>query len=112
VKTGRLRLTDLVRMLSQTPARVFGLWPSKGGIAPGFDADLVLFDPRPERMLAASELHSRAGFSPYEGLPVTGRVVRTILRGQTIYEDGEIVGRPGQGEFQWCKPMQWESLAL
>lgn len=107
VKAGRLRLTDLVRLLSTNPAKIFGLWPRKGSIAPGFDADIVIFDPRPERSLAASELHSRAGFSPYEDLKVTGRVKTTILRGQVIYRDGEVVGRPDFGRFQKCEPFSW-----
>jgi dihydropyrimidinase len=108
VKTGRLRLTDLVRLLSTNPAKIFGLWPRKGDISPGFDADIVLFDPAPERPLSASELHSRAGFSPYEGLRVSGRVMTTILRGQVVYRDGEIVGQPGFGRFQRCEPFTAE----
>ena len=107
VKTGRLRRSDLVRLLSASPAKIFGLWPRKGDIAPGFDADIVLFDPRPERQLSASELHSRAGFSPYEGLTVTGRVATTILRGQIVYRNGDVVGKPGNGRFQPCDPFDF-----
>jgi dihydropyrimidinase len=108
VKTGRLRLTDLVRLLCANPAKIFGLWPRKGDIAPGFDADIALFDPRPERHLSNGELHSRAGFSPYEDMPVSGRVTTTILRGQVVYRDGAIVGQPGFGRFQKCEPFDWE----
>ncbi len=109
VKPGELGLPEVVRLLSANPSKIFGLWPRKGNIAPGFDADIVIFDPRPERSLAASELHSRAGFSPYEGLRVTGRVTTTIVRGEVIYRDGEVVGRPGFGRFQKCEPFNWES---
>lgn len=110
VKAGRLRLIDLVRLLSTNPAKMFGLWPRKGSIAPGFDADLVIFDPRPERSLSASELHSRAGFSPYEGLTVTGRVKATIVRGQIVYRDSEVVGQPSFGRFQKCEPFSWDGV--
>jgi dihydropyrimidinase len=100
----QMTLRQLVRLLSTNPAKIFGLWPRKGDIQPGFDADLVLFDPRPKRVLSAAELHSRAGFSPYEGLTVTGKVHTTICRGQVIYRDGAIVGDRGFGRFLKCKP--------
>jgi dihydropyrimidinase len=111
VKTGRLHLIDLVRLLCANPAKIFGLWPRKGDITPGFHADIVLFDRAPERPLSAGELHSRAGFSPYEGLPVSGRVVTTILRGQVVYRDGEVIGKPDLGQFQKCDPFDWSRLA-
>src|SRR5256886_10280184 len=88
----RIALTDLVRLLCTNPAKIFGLWPRKGDLAPGADADIVLFDPRPERVLSADELHSRAGFSPYEGLPARGRVTTTICGGQGVYRDGDVAG--------------------
>jgi len=100
----RIALTDLVRLLCANPAKIFGLWPRKGDLAPGSDADIVLFDPRPERLLAAAELHSRAGFSPYEGLTVRGRVTTTICRGEVVYRDGHVVGPMGFGEFVPCRP--------
>lgn len=104
VVPGRMQLRDLVRLLCTNPARTFGLWPRKGGLGPGFDADVVLFDPRRQRVLSASDLHSRAGFSPYEGLTVTGLVRTTILRGRVVYRDGTLVGDPGFGQFQPCRP--------
>jgi len=100
----RIGWTDLVRLLCANPAKIFGLWPKKGDLAPGSDADLILFDPRPERVLAAAELHSRAGFSPYEGLTVRGRVRATICRGHVVYRDGEVVGPMGFGDFLRCRP--------
>jgi dihydropyrimidinase len=108
VKTGKLQPPDLARLLSENPAKIFGLWPRKGSLTTGADADLVLFDPRSERALAAAELHSRAGFTPYEGLRVFGRVTTTILRGQVVYRDGQLVGQPGFGRFQRCEPFDWE----
>ena len=103
---------QLVHLLSANPAKIFGLWPRKGDIRPGADADLVLFDPRPTRTLSASELHSRAGFSPYEGLKVTGKVRTTICRGQVVYRDGAVVADPGFGHFLKCAPFDPEAVPL
>jgi dihydropyrimidinase len=108
----RMSRSDLVRLLCTNPAKIFGLWPQKGDLQPGSDADIVLFDPRPERVLSAAELHSRAGFSPYEGLTVTGKVHTTICRGRVIYRDGAIVGRPGFGRFVKCRPFDREMVPL
>jgi dihydropyrimidinase len=107
-----MSLGHLVSILCANPAKIFGLWPRKGDIRPGSDADLVLFDPRPTRRLAASELHSRAGFSPYEGLMVSGKVHTTICRGQVVYRDGAIVGEPGFGRFLKCSPFDPQAVAL
>jgi dihydropyrimidinase len=107
-----MTLRHLVWLLSANPAKIFGLWPRKGDIRPGSDADLVLFDPRPTRTLAASELHSRAGFSPYEGLAVTGKVHTTICRGQVVYRDGTIVGQRGFGRFLKCAPFDSNAVPL
>jgi dihydropyrimidinase len=108
----RISRPDLVRLLCTNPAKIFGLWPQKGDLRPGSDADLVLFDPRPQRVLSAAELHSRAGFSPYEGMTVTGNVHTTICRGQVIYRDGAMVGSPGFGRFVKCGPFDPEMVAL
>ena len=104
VRRRRIGLADLVRLLCSNPAKVFGLWGRKGDIAPGFDGDLVIFDERPERVLSQDELHSKAGFSPYEGLKVQGKVRTTICRGQVVYQDGQVVSEPGHGQFLKCKP--------
>jgi dihydropyrimidinase len=100
----RISRQDLVRLLCTNPAKIFGLWPQKGDLQPGSDADIVLFDPRPTRVLSAAELHSRAGFSPYEGLTVTGKVRTTICRGRVIYRDGAIIGDRDFGRFVKCRP--------
>ena len=99
VAAGRLALPDLVRLLSAGPARIFGLWPRKGRVAPGADADLVLFDPALAGPLRDDELHSAAGFSPFAGLPISGRVRTTLLRGRRIYDRGQVLGEPGLGRF-------------
>jgi dihydropyrimidinase len=107
-----MSLRHLVWLLCANPAKIFGLWPRKGDIRPGSDADLVVFDPRPTRTLSASELHSRAGFSPYEGLAIRGRVRSTIARGQVVYRDGAIVSKPGFGRFLTCAPFDPGAVPL
>ncbi len=103
VAAGRLSLPDLVRLLSGNPARIFGLWPRKGRIAPGADADLVIFDPSLSGPLTDGELHGAAGFSPFTGLELAGRVRTTMLRGRLVYDrgrdPGQVIGDPGRGRF-------------
>ncbi len=104
VQRQRIGLPDLVRLLCTNPAKIFGLFGRKGDLAAGYDGDLVIFDPRPERVLSQRELHSRAGFSPYEGLTVQGKVRTTISRGQVVYDDGQVVGSASHGRFLKCRP--------
>jgi dihydropyrimidinase len=83
----------------ESPARIFGLAPQKGRIEVGADADLVLFDPRRAWTLSASDLHMGADFSPFEGRRVRGAVIRTLVRGRTVWADGECPIEPGWGRF-------------
>ena len=99
VDEGRLTLPQLVTLLSTNLARVWGLWPSKGALLPGSDADMVVYDPRPEGVITAEGLHHLAGYTPYEGLRTRGRVKATISRGSVVYHEGRFVGRKGQGKF-------------
>ena len=99
VTEGRLTFSQLVGLLSANPARVWGLWPRKGALLPGFDADIVVYDPEPEGTISAENLHYLAGYTPYEGLRVQGRVKATISRGQVIYREGRFTGRKGRGQF-------------
>ena len=99
VSEGNLTLPQLAVLLSTNPARVWGLWPRKGALLPGSDADLVIYDPVPEGAVAAENLHQLAGYTPYEGMRVQGRVKATISRGQSVYREGKFVGRKGRGKF-------------
>ena len=99
VGTGRLTPTQLSELLSIHPAKVWGMWPRKGALQPGSDADLVVYDPEPTGQIRAEELHHRAGYSPYEGVEVEGRVKATVSRGEVIYRDGRFTGKKGRGEF-------------
>jgi allantoinase len=89
----------LVKMMSTNPARLFGLYPKKGALLPGSDADLVIVDPDKSWMLEADDLFYRYKESPYVGHKFKGTIERTIVRGETIYLDGEIVGAPGHGQL-------------
>lgn len=99
VAAGRISVLDLARLLSETPARTFGLFPRKGILAPGADADLVVLDPAARWVIRGEELHSGCRWTPYEGMEVTGRVVLTVVRGRVAYEEGRIVAEPGWGGF-------------
>jgi dihydropyrimidinase len=90
--------------VSTAPARLFGLWPRKGTIAVGSDADLVIFDPHQERTLTTENLHMNVDYSPYEHITVRGYPVMTIARGKVIVKDNEFVGQVGAGEFLERKP--------
>ena len=99
VAGGRMTLPQLVELLSANPARLWGLWPRKGALLPGADADLVIYDPRPEEAISAGNLHHLAGYTPYEGMSVQGRIRATISRGQIIYREGRFSGSQGRGKF-------------
>jgi dihydropyrimidinase len=97
VSRQRLPLTTFVSATSTAPARIFGLYPRKGSIAVGSDADLVLFDPARTSTIDERHLHSRAGYDPFHGLQVQGRPVLTISRGEVIAREGELLSTPGRG---------------
>lgn len=87
VAAGRLTLTDYVRLTATAPARAFGLYPAKGTLLPGSDADIVLVDLRAEATIRAAGLHSRARITPFEGVRVTGLPVHTLVRGRFVMRD-------------------------
>lgn len=95
----RLRLPELVRLVSEAPARLLGLFPRKGSIRPHSDADLVFIDPERQWTLEAAVLQARSAVGPYVGRSFTGSVVRTIVRGVTVQVEGEIVAPAGHGRL-------------
>ena len=99
VNEGRIGLNRMVDLLATQPAKLFGLYPRKGTIAPGADADIVIFDPAKEHTLSAATHHSKADYNLYEGTSVTGAVDVTMVRGNVIVENGELVAEPGVGQF-------------
>ncbi|HSD67457.1 MAG TPA: dihydropyrimidinase [Vicinamibacteria bacterium] len=99
VRAGRIDAQRFVELTAAGPARLFGLWPTKGTIAVGSDADLVIWDPEREARLSAGTLHMRVDYSPYEGRVVRGGPVVVMSRGEVIVDHGEWKGRPGRGRF-------------
>jgi dihydropyrimidinase len=99
VAGGRISLNRFVELTSTSAARLFGLFPRKGTIAVGSDADIVIFDPNEEMTISASTHHMNVDYSAYEGMKVKG-VTRTVLsRGRVVIDDGKYVGKPGDGQF-------------
>jgi dihydropyrimidinase len=78
---------------------MFGLYPRKGVIAAGSDADIVIYDPQARQMLSAATHHMNVDYSAYEGMPITGRVVSVFSRGRAVIRDGAYVGSDGHGQF-------------
>lgn len=99
VRARGLSFERLAHLTATAPAQLFGLYPRKGAIAVGADADFALVDPELPWVLDAKQLQTRSGVSAYLGREFTGKVVRTIVRGETVFVDGEIVGKPGWGQL-------------
>ncbi|MCA9728690.1 MAG: dihydropyrimidinase, partial [Candidatus Eisenbacteria bacterium] len=99
VRTGKISLNRFVELTSTSPAKIFGLFPRKGTIAPGSDADLVIFDPNAKQKLSAKTLHMNVDYNPYEGREVVGVSQTVLSRGRVIVENGKFVGRVGGGSF-------------
>jgi allantoinase len=95
----RISYEDVSRAYSEAPARTYGLWPRKGSLFPGADADFVLIDPRERWPVSDADIVSKAGWSPYSGRTLTGRAVATFLRGRIVASNGTVVGEPGGGRF-------------
>jgi dihydropyrimidinase len=99
VRAGRISLNRFVELTSTSPARIFGLFPRKGTVAPGSDADIVVFDPNRTITLSAATLHMNVDYNPYEGRQVTGAADTVLSRGRLVIDNGKFVGRPGSGAF-------------
>jgi dihydropyrimidinase len=99
VRTGKISLNRFVELTSTSPAKIFGLFPRKGTIAPGSDADIVVFDAEKTQRLSAKTLHMRVDYNPYEGREVTGVTDTVISRGKIVIDGGKFVGKAGAGSF-------------
>jgi dihydropyrimidinase len=99
VVEGRITLNQFVALTSTNHARMYGLYPKKGSIGVGFDADIVLWDDKRKVTITQSLMHHGTDYTPYEGQVVTGWPVMTILRGKVVAEEGKILGEPGDGGF-------------
>lgn len=99
VKTGRLSLSRFVEVASTAPAKLFGLYPRKGAIQPGSDADLVVYDPDSSGTISAKTQHMNVDYNPFEGWKIAGRPSVVTVRGEIAFRDGKFVGTPGRGRF-------------
>jgi dihydropyrimidinase len=99
VRSGRISLNRMVELLSTNPAKLFGLYPRKGTIAIGSDADIVVFDPEQKVTISAATHHSKSDYNLFEGAEVTGTPELVLLRGHVLVENGELVASPGVGHF-------------
>ena len=99
VRQGRISLEKFVQIVSENPAKAFGLYPRKGAIRVGSDADLTVIDLKKKGVIKATELHTKADFTPYEGWEVQGVPVATLVRGKVVMQGGEILAKPGYGRF-------------
>ena len=99
VRSGRMSMSRYVQLTATAPAKIFGLYPRKGTIAPGSDADLVIFDPNAAATISARAHHMRTDYNPYEGRRVAGTPAMVMSRGNVIVENGTFLGKAGDGRF-------------
>jgi dihydropyrimidinase len=99
VVDGNISLERWVETIATTPARMFGLYPQKGIVQPGSDADLVIYDPNGTTRIGVGTHHMNMDYSAYEGVEIQGRVGTVISRGEVIVADGNYHGRKGRGKF-------------
>jgi len=106
LRAGRLTLPQLAAAASENAAKLFGLYPQKGAIRTGADADLLVVDPDSEWTISARDLHSHAGYTCFEGWRVKGRITMSFLRGRPLLRDGRLCQSPGYGRFLKRGPME------
>ena len=99
VNAGRITLEKLVEVCCQNPARIFGLYPRKGTLQVGADADIVVVDLEREQTIALEKMHDVYSYSAYDGWKVKGWPIMTMVRGEVVMEDGNIVGQAGYGKL-------------
>ena len=104
VMRGRISVSRYVNLTSTMPAKLFGLWPRKGNLAVGADADIAIIDPRRSCTLCHSDMHDNADYSPYEGMTCQGMLVTTLSRGKVVAHEGKFTGTAGAGHFLARKP--------
>jgi dihydropyrimidinase len=103
VMAGRIDLSRFVALTATNPAKIYGLYPRKGTIAIGADADLVLWDPERAVTLTNAMLHHNVDYTPYEGMKLRGWPTMTLSRGEVVCQDGAVSAAPGRGRFLPCE---------
>ena len=106
VMTGRISPERFVALTSANPAKLFGMWPQKGLLAPGADGDVVIIDPQRTTTIRHDRLHDNADYSPWEGFICQGAIRQTLSRGRVIFDNGVFTGSAGQGRFLRRQPFQ------
>ena len=99
VNAGKISLNRFVELVATSPARIFGMYPKKGTIAPGSDADIVIWDPEAEFTISAQTHHMRVDYSLFEGFQVKGNVRQVLSRGEVVIDGGKFSGKPGRGRY-------------
>jgi dihydropyrimidinase len=110
VAAGRLRLEDLVAVCSENPARIFGLYPRKGILAEGSDADLVVYRTSGSHALRDDQMRSMAAYTPYAGMSVQGEIAATVLRGSIVFDGQNVLAPAANGCFVACEPLDRSRL--
>jgi len=105
VGEGRLELGHMLELLCENPARLFGMWPRKGTLSVGSDADVVIFDPDLQVTISHRDLATNCDYNPFEGTRVTGWPTTTLVRGRVVVRDRQFVGSPGYGRFVKREPV-------
>jgi dihydropyrimidinase len=106
VRTGRLTINQMVALVATNPAKLFGMWPAKGTLVVGSDADVFLIDPEHEFTIKSAEMQSKSDFDPYDGYSAKGWPVLTMSRGEVIVDKGKLQARPGRGRLLRRKRFQ------
>jgi dihydropyrimidinase len=99
VSAGRITPEQFVALTSTNPAKIYGLYPHKGSLMPGADADVVLWDAAAQSTIRHADLHDACDYTPYEGQAVRGMPIMTLSRGECVWDRGRVLGKPGRGRF-------------
>ena len=96
---GRISLPQVVKYSSSNPCRMFGMYPQKGSLEPGTDADIVIIDPEKKTLIDRSYIRGASDYSCYEGMELDGCIEKVFLRGKEIVNEGEFLGKRGDGKY-------------
>jgi dihydropyrimidinase len=114
VRTGRLTPSEFVAVTSANTAKIFNIYPKKGAIVPGADADLVVWDPNKTRTISAKTHHQRIDFNIYEGMETIGNAAITLSRGRVLWKNDQLSTEPGTGRYvdRPCFAPYWDAQKL
>jgi dihydropyrimidinase len=112
VATGRLPLTRFVELIATNPARTNGIYPRKGTLMPGADADIAIWNSGQRWTLGVEDLHMATDYTPYEGMSIAGRVETVLVRGQVVVHNGELVDATARGQHIQAGPIELTPAVL